>query len=152
MRTNRLRSQCFHVRLPPSGLMPLQGDGAIFLFVAGRQGVKRDFERGQGDIRGAAHQFKINRVLTPGTPGKKLIAQKRDFVGKAMVAVEHAVDAAFRNLVAAAKLRFCFGHTVARTYKAKFSLSRAHGSGPNPNRSFGCASFSFSCAKKYHQR
>lgn len=115
-------------------LRPLQDDREIFLFVAGGQSIKRDFERAQGDIGGAAHQLKIDRVLTPGALGKKLVTQKSNFVGKPVVAVDHAIDAALRNFVTAAKLRFCFRHTVARTYQTKFPLCRAHASGLDPNR------------------
>jgi hypothetical protein len=47
-----------------------------------------------------------------------------------MVAVDHAINAAFRNFVTAAKLRFCFRHTEGRTYQTKFSLCRTHVPGP----------------------
>src|SRR5690348_7330442 len=84
----------------------LQCDREIFFFVDGGQGVKRDFEGGQGDIGGAAHQLKIDRMLTLGAFGKKLVTQKGNFVREPVVAMDHAVNAALRNFVTAAKLRF----------------------------------------------
>src|SRR5215831_484919 len=112
------------------GLRLLLSDGEVFFIVSGGPSVKRHFERGQGDIGGAAHQFKINRVIAPGAFGKNLVTQKRNLVGKPMVAMLHALNAAFWNLVTAAKLRFCFRHTDARTYETKFSLCRTHVPGP----------------------
>lgn len=113
--------------------MRLQGDREVFFVLAGGQRIKGDLEGGQSDIRGTTHQLKINRAFTPGAPGKKLVTQKCYLVGKTMVAMHDAVDAAFRNLVTAAKLHFCFRHTTARTYQMKFSLCRPHGPGPNAN-------------------
>lgn len=104
----------------------LQSDGEIFFFVGGGQGVKRDFERGQSNIGGATNQLKIDRMLTLGAFRKKLVTEKGNFVGEPVVAVDDAINTAFRNFITATKLRFCFRHTVARTYKTKFSLCRTH--------------------------
>ena len=134
MRANTQRSQDVAAAFFVPGLQRLQSDGEVFFVVSGGQSVKRDFEWGQGDIGGAAHQFKINRMLTPGASGKNLVTQKSNFVGEPMITVDHAVNAAFRNLVTAAKLRSCFPHTEARSYQTKFSLCRTHVPEPNPNR------------------
>jgi hypothetical protein len=139
MKANKPRSQWFswelHFNAEKAGC--LQGDGEIFFFVGSGQGVKRDFEGSQCDIWGAAHQFKIDRMLTLCAFGKKLVTQEGDFVGKPMVAVEDAINATFRNFVTAAKSSFCFRLADARIYETKFSLCRTHVLA-QPNRLIGC--------------
>ncbi len=85
----------------------LQRDGEIFFFVVFRQGVERNLEWRQSNIRSAANQFKINRIVALNAPGKELVAQQSNFMRQAMVPVVNAVDAAFQYFIAAAKsIRF----------------------------------------------
>lgn len=82
----------------------LQGDREIFFFVVFRQGVQRNLEWRQSNIRRATDQFKINRLVALKTSGKELVAQQSNFMRQAMVPVVNAVDAAFQDFIAAAKL------------------------------------------------
>jgi len=51
---------------------------------------------------------------------------------QAMVPVEHAVDAAFKYLVAAAELLCLIWHIVWRFDQSQFPLTSAHERGPEP--------------------
>lgn len=115
------------------GRRDLQGDGEIFFFIICRQGIKRNLEGSQGDVRGAANQFKINRIFALNAFGKQLVAQQGNFMRQAMVPVEHPVDAAFQYFVTAAELLRFLWHIVLRFNQTQFPLTGAHKKGTRTN-------------------
>lgn len=86
----------------------------FFFFIVSGQGVKRNFELRGGDVWRAAYQFKVNRIFTFGALGEQLVAQQRDFVSQAVLAMDHTINSAFWDTATAAKSFAYFRHVVAR--------------------------------------
>lgn len=65
-----------------------------------------------------------------------------------MIAVKDAVDAAFYDLFATAKLLFCRGHFLTGRYQTKFSLSDAHIPGSDLTGKSDASELPLSCVKQ----